>query len=88
MHIVVHGEIDDAVSYPMGEDSESMQSLSVLPGILIVYGVLSRGGLKTVESLLAMVGLLVDEKEFLFHSHSRSHDGMGTDSIVANTGFA
>lgn len=62
--------------------------LSVLPGILIVYGVLSRGGLKTVESLLAMVGLLVDEKEFLFPSHSHSHDGMGTDSIVANTGFA
>jgi hypothetical protein len=31
MHIVVHGEIDDAVSYPMGEDSESMQSSLIGP---------------------------------------------------------
>lgn len=62
--------------------------VSVLQGILIVYGMLSRGGLKAVESLLAMVGLLEDEKEFLLPSHSYPHDGMGTDSIASNPGFA
>ena len=45
-------------------------------------------GLKAIESLLAMAGLLEDEKEFLLPFHSYPHDGMGTDSVVPNTGFA
>jgi hypothetical protein len=35
-----------------------------------------------------MAGLLEDEKEFLLPFHSYPHDGMGTDSVVPNTGFA
>ena len=56
--------------------------------ILIVYGMLSGGGLKALESLLALVALLQDETGVPSPLHSHSHHRMGTDSIAPNIGFA